>query len=120
MGIRLLLRGFVYKAVAANILAQIADPVFAHLDQYDAHALLTAVGAFYGQIYFDFAGYSGMAIGTARLFGYRFPQNFYYPYSSASITRVWRRWALSLFFLRQGYLYLPPRRNPRGPRCLLL
>jgi len=79
MGIRLLLRGFIYKAVIADLLAQVADPVFAHLDQYDAHALLTAVVAFYGQIYFDFAGYSSMAIGTARLFGYRFPRNFDYP-----------------------------------------
>jgi alginate O-acetyltransferase complex protein AlgI len=79
IGVRLLLRGFIYKAAIADTLAQIADPVFAHIDQYDAHALLTATIAFYGQIYFDFAGYSSMAIGTARLFGYRFPPNFNYP-----------------------------------------
>ena len=53
--------------------------IFAHVDQYDAHLLLTATIAFYGQIYFDFAGYSSLAIGTARLFGYRFPPNFNYP-----------------------------------------
>jgi len=114
LGIRLLLRGFVYKAVAANILAQIADPVFAHLDQYDAHALLTAVVAFYGQIYFDFAGYSSMAIGTARLFGYRFPQNFDYPYSSASVTEFWRRWHMSLSFWLRDYLYIPLGGNRGG------
>src|SRR5258708_12472610 len=86
MGIRLLLRGFIYKAVIADMLAQVADPVFADVDHYNAHALLTATVAFYGQIYFDFAGYSSMAIGTARLFGYRFPPNFNYPYRAASVT----------------------------------
>ena len=107
MGIRLLLRGFIYKAVIADMLAQVADPVFAHLDQYDAHALLTAVVAFYGQIYFDFAGYSSMAIGTARLFGYRFPRNFDYPYGSASVTEFWRRWHMSLSFWLRDYVYIP-------------
>jgi alginate O-acetyltransferase complex protein AlgI len=107
MGIRLLLRGFIYKAVIADMLAQVADPVFAHLDQYDPHALLTAVVAFYGQIYFDFAGYSSMAIGTARLFGYRFPRNFDYPYSSASVTEFWRRWHMSLSFWLRDYVYIP-------------
>jgi alginate O-acetyltransferase complex protein AlgI len=114
MGIRLLLRGFIYKAVIADLLAQVADPVFAHLDQYDAHALLTAVVAFYGQIYFDFAGYSSMAIGTARLFGYRFPRNFDYPYSSASVTEFWRRWHMSLSFWLRDYVYIPLGGNRGG------
>jgi D-alanyl-lipoteichoic acid acyltransferase DltB (MBOAT superfamily) len=107
MGIRLLLRGFIYKAVIADMLAQVADPVFVHLDQYDSHALLTAVVAFYGQIYFDFAGYSSMAIGTARLFGYRFPRNFDYPYRSGSVTEFWRRWHMSLSFWLKDYVYIP-------------
>jgi len=114
MGIRLLLRGFIYKAVIADMLAQVADPVFAHLDQYDPHALLTAVVAFYGQIYFDFAGYSSMAIGTARLFGYRFPRNFDYPYSSASVTEFWRRWHMSLSFWLRDYVYIPLGGNRGG------
>src|SRR5260370_41586244 len=91
----------------ADMLAQVADPVFAHLDQYDAHALLTATVAFYGQIYFDFAGYSYMAIGTARLFGYRFPRNFNYPYRSTSMTEFWRRWQMSLSLWLRDYLYMP-------------
>ena len=107
IGIRLLLLGFVYKAVIANMLADVADPVFGHPRQYDAHALLTAVVAFYGQIYFDFAGYSSMAIGTARLFGYRFPRNFDYPYRAASVTEFWRRWHMSLSFWLRDYLYIP-------------
>jgi D-alanyl-lipoteichoic acid acyltransferase DltB (MBOAT superfamily) len=114
IGVRLLLRGFIYKAVIADMLAQIADPVFTHLEQYDAHALLTAVVAFYGQIYFDFAGYSSMAIGTARLFGYRFPRNFDYPYRSASVTEFWRRWHMSLSFWLRDYLYIPLGGNRAG------
>jgi D-alanyl-lipoteichoic acid acyltransferase DltB (MBOAT superfamily) len=114
MGIRLLLRGFIYKAVIADMLGQVADPVFAHLDQYDPHALLTAVVAFYGQIYFDFAGYSSMAIGTARLFGYRLPRNFDYPYSSASVTEFWRRWHMSLSFWLRDYVYIPLGGNRGG------
>jgi D-alanyl-lipoteichoic acid acyltransferase DltB (MBOAT superfamily) len=114
IGLRLLLRGFIYKAVIADTLAQIADPVFAHVDQYDAHALLTATIAFYGQIYFDFAGYSSMAIGTARLFGYRFPPNFNYPYRAASVTEFWRRWHMSLSFWLRDYLYIPLGGNRGG------
>jgi alginate O-acetyltransferase complex protein AlgI len=114
IGIRLLLRGFIYKAVIADTLAQIADPVFAHVEQYDAHALLTATIAFYGQIYFDFAGYSSMAIGTARLFGYRFPPNFNYPYRAASVTEFWRRWHMSLSFWLRDYLYIPLGGNRGG------
>ena len=114
MGIRLLLLGFIYKAVIADMLAAVADPVFAHSDQYDAHALLTATAAFYGQIYFDFAGYSCMAIGTARLFGYRFPRNFNYPYRSASMTEFWRRWHMSLSFWLRDYLYIPLGGNRGG------
>ena len=88
--------------------------MFAHLDQYNAHALLTATVAFYGQIYFDFAGYSSMAIGTARLFGYRFPRNFDYPCGSASVTEFWRRWHMSLSFWLRDYLYIPLGGNRGG------
>lgn len=114
IGLRLLLRGFIYKAVIADMLAQVADPVFAHIDQYNAHALATAVVAFYGQIYFDFAGYSSMAIGTARLFGYRFPRNFDSPYRSASVTEFWRRWHMSLSFWLRDYVYIPLGGNRGG------
>jgi len=114
IGLRLMLRGFIYKAVIADTLARIADPVFAHVDRYNAHALLTATIAFYGQIYFDFAGYSSIAIGTARLFGYRFPPNFNYPYRAASVTDFWRRWHMSLSFWLRDYLYIPLGGNRGG------
>jgi D-alanyl-lipoteichoic acid acyltransferase DltB (MBOAT superfamily) len=113
-GVHLLLRGFIYKAVIADTLAQIADPIFARVEQYDAHALLTATIAFYAQIYFDFAGYSCMAIGTARMFGYRFPPNFNYPYCAASVTEFWRRWHMSLSFWLRDYLYIPLGGNRGG------
>jgi alginate O-acetyltransferase complex protein AlgI len=114
IGIRLLVRGLVYKALIANTLAQIADPVFAHVAGYSGHALLTATIAFYGQIYFDFAGYSSMAIGAARLLGYRFPPNFNYPYRAASATEFWRRWHMSLSFWLRDYLYIPLGGNRGG------
>jgi alginate O-acetyltransferase complex protein AlgI len=114
IGVRLLVRGFVYKALIADTLAQIGDPVFANVAGYDAHALLTATIAFYGQIYFDFAGYSSMAIGTARLLGYRFPPNFNYPYRAASATEFWRRWHMSLSFWLRDYLYIPLGGNRGG------
>jgi hypothetical protein len=71
--------------------------------------------AFYGQIYFDFAGYSSMAIGTARLFGYRFPPNFNYPYRAASVIEFWRRWQMSLSFWLRNYLYIPITCTSRLP-----
>ena len=114
IGVRMLLHGFIYKAAIADTLAHIADPVFANVGQYDAHALLTATVAFYGQIYFDFAGYSSMAIGAARLFGYRFPRNFNYPYRAASVTEFWRRWHMSLSFWLRDYLYIPLGGNRGG------
>jgi D-alanyl-lipoteichoic acid acyltransferase DltB (MBOAT superfamily) len=117
-GVRLLLRGFIYKAVIADTLAQIADPVFAHVEHYDAHALVTATVAFYGQIYFDFAGYSSMAIGTARLFGYRFPPNFNYPYRAASVTEFWRRWHVAVILATR--LPVHPARRQSGRHAFRL
>ncbi len=68
---------------------------------------MVALIGFYAEIYFDFAGYSSMAIGTARLFGYRIPKNFDYPYSSMSVTEFWRRWHISLSSWLRDYLYIP-------------
>ena len=113
-GLRLILKGLIYKALIADTLARLADPVFAEIGRYSDHALATATIAFYGQIYFDFAGYSALAIGTARLFGYRIPKNFDYPYSSLSVTEFWRRWHMSLSFWLRDYVYIPLGGN-RGP-----
>ena len=113
-GIKLFLRGFIYKAAIADRLSGIVDPIFAKISDHNGADLLTATVAFYGQIYFDFAGYSLMAIGTARLFGYRIPPNFNYPYSSLSVTEFWRRWHISLSSWLRDYLYIPLGGNRFG------
>ena len=81
---------------------------------------ISAVGAWFGiicftlQIYFDFSGYSDMAIGLGRIFGFRFPENFYYPYTSKSITEFWRRWHITLSEWFREYVYIPLGGNRRG------
>src|SRR5262249_37119911 len=66
------------------------------------------------QIYFDFSGYSDMAIGLARMFGFRFPENFAYPYIASSVTEFWRRWHISLSTWFRDYLYIPLGGSRRG------
>ena len=70
--------------------------------------------AFMFQIYFDFSGYSDMAIGLGHIFGFTFPENFKYPYISKSITEFWRRWHITLSTWFRGYLYIPLGGNRRG------
>lgn len=79
-------------------------------------ALMAWLGAiaFTFQIYFDFSGYSDMAIGLGRMFGFRFPENFRYPYQSVSITDFWRRWHITLSTWFREYLYIPLGGNRRG------
>jgi D-alanyl-lipoteichoic acid acyltransferase DltB (MBOAT superfamily) len=113
VGLQIFLRGFIYKIVADQ-LANICDPIYADIAHQSDKALIIAAFAFYGRIYFDFAGYSGMAIGTARLFGYRIPKNFNYPYSSLSATEFWRRWHISLSSWLRDYLYIPLGGNRQG------
>ena len=70
--------------------------------------------AFAFQIYFDFSGYSDMAIGLGRIFGFRFLENFRYPYQSGSVTEFWRRWHMSLTGWFREYLYIPLGGNRGG------
>lgn len=105
-GVALFLRGLLYKAVFADSLAAICDPPYHAVQDSSARVLVNAAFAFYGQIYFDFAGYSLMAIGAARLLGYRLPRNFNYPYVSLSVTEFWRRWHMSLSFWLRDYVYI--------------
>ena len=115
-GLRAFLIGFVYKAAIADNLAALVDPVYSggDLAQWSNSALIGATLAFSGQIYFDFAGYSLMAIGVARLFGYHIPKNFDYPYASLSIADFWRRWHISLSSWLRDYLYIPLGGNRGG------
>ena len=75
-----------------------------------------AAGFYTLQIYFDFSGYSDMAIGLGAIFGFKFPENFNYPYISKTITEFWRRWHISLSSWFREYLYIPLGGNRKGNR----
>ncbi len=121
-GLRAFALGFAYKAGIADNLAQFVDPVFGNalvdgdtdLALWSNAALIGATLAFAGLIYFDFAGYSLMAIGVARWFGFYIPKNFDYPYASPSIDDFWRRWHISLSSWLRDYLYIPLGGNRQG------
>jgi alginate O-acetyltransferase complex protein AlgI len=100
--------GLAKKVLIANQMGQLADAVFA--TNYSELGTLTAwVGsiAYTFQIYFDFSGYSDMAIGLAKMLGFKFPENFNNPYISQSITDFWRRWHITLGSWMRNYLYIP-------------
>lgn len=113
-GIRRMIFGLSKKLLIADTVGMIADTVFGMTDTL---ALPTAwLGAFCYtlQIYYDFSGYSDMAIGMGKIFGFTFPENFNYPYCSASITEFWRRWHISLTTWFREYLYIPLGGNRKG------
>ncbi len=120
LGVRLFILGFIYKALLADNIAPIVDQVYgtgagaAPLASFDGVSIIGATVAFGAQIYFDFAGYSTMAIGAAALFGYYIPRNFRFPYSALSIAEFWRRWHISLSSWLRDYLYIPLGGNRRG------
>jgi alginate O-acetyltransferase complex protein AlgI len=99
--------GLVKKVIVADQVAPVADAAFA------SGTHLTTTGAWLGalaytiQIYFDFSGYSDMAIGLAQMFGFRLPENFDRPYSAVSITDFWRRWHMTLSRWFRDYVYIP-------------
>lgn len=113
-GARAFILGFIYKAALADNIAPFVDPVFADIEKWNNASLVAASFAFGTQIYFDFAGYSLMAIGVARWFGFYIPKNFNDPYSSSSIDIFWRRWHMSLSFWLRDYLYIPLGGNRLG------
>lgn len=118
-GIRRFIVGLGKKMLVANIVAVPADRIFAMpaAELTAAHAWL-AVVCYTLQIYFDFSGYSDMAIGLGRMFGFRFPENFRYPYSASSVQEFWRRWHISLSAWFRDYVYIPLGGNRRGARSM--
>ena len=99
--------GVAKKALLADYLARYVDLVFAAPGAYSGFELLLGVYAYAGQIYFDFSGYSDMALGFARILGVRLPENFASPYRATSITDFWRRWHMSLSRWLRDYLFVP-------------
>jgi D-alanyl-lipoteichoic acid acyltransferase DltB (MBOAT superfamily) len=106
-GLRLILWGFFKKVVIADFLAGWADRIFDNYGDYNAFWLLLGVLAFSIQIYGDFSGYSDIALGTAKLFGFELLSNFRFPYFSRDIAEFWRRWHISLSSWFRDYLYIP-------------
>lgn len=107
--------GLAKKAVIANTLGEVCDKIFdiAPANLGISVAWLGAI-LYTLQIYFDFAGYTDMAIGLGHLFGFTFRENFNYPYISKSVTEFWRRWHISLSNWFRDYLYIPLGGNRRG------
>ncbi len=114
-GIERFIKGLAKKVIIANSMGQIADTIYA-LDIAGYNALVAWVGAiaYVFQIYYDFSGYSDMAIGLAKMFGFEFRENFDHPYSSQSIKEFWRRWHISLSSWFKEYVYIPLGGNRKG------
>jgi len=106
-GLRQMLWGFFKKVVIADNAAGIVDNIFGHYTQHSGATLLMGAFLFTFQIYCDFSGYSDIALGTARLFGFELLRNFSYPYFSRDIAEFWRRWHISLSTWFRDYLYYP-------------
>jgi len=114
-GLRRFLLGLGKKVLIANTLGRVADAIFG-LPQYQLTTPLAWLGlvCYTLQIYFDFSGYSDMALGLMRMFGFRILENFNYPYISQSIREFWRRWHISLSNWFLDYLYVPLGGNREG------
>lgn len=115
--------GLSKKVLLANHFARIADAAFnsaaAGVPLSAAYSWLGAA-AYTMQIFFDFSGYSDMAIGLGRMFGFRFPENFCFPYLSASVSEFWRRWHISLGTWFRDYLYIPLGGSRKGRKRTIL
>ena len=115
LGLRRFIVGLSKKVFIANTMGQVADSIFA--TNADSLSILTAwLGAiaYIFQIYYDFCGYSDMAIGLGHMFGFEFKENFNYPYGSKNIQDFWRRWHISLSTWFKEYLYIPLGGNRKG------
>ncbi len=99
--------GLAKKVLVANPVGLFADEVFKDAGNLDAPSAWLGILCYTIQIYFDFSGYSDMAIGLGRMMGFRFMENFNYPYISESIQEFWRRWHISLSTWFRDYLYIP-------------
>lgn len=115
-GLLQILIGLFRKIVVADTIASYVDTVYADLGIYNSSTIILATLLYAFQIYFDFSGYSDIAIGTAKLLGFRFHQNFNLPYFSKSLTEFWRKWHMSLSYWLRDYLYISLGGNRKGIR----
>ncbi len=114
-GVRRFIVGLAKKALLANAAGEIWETVSAmEMESLPALTAWIGLAAYTFQIYFDFSGYSDMAIGLGRMFGFHFEENFRYPYVAASITDFWRRWHITLSTWFKEYVYIPLGGNRKG------
>lgn len=119
LGALIFTAGLIKKVLFADNLAPLADELFARPEALDLYMAWMAATAFALQIYFDFSGYSEMAIGLAMMFGVTLPRNFLHPYTSCSVREFWQRWHITLSRWLRDYLYISLGGNRRGmPRNL--
>lgn len=122
MGVNRFLIGFAKKVLLANNFALVADKAFKLMqhDQLSTGMAWLGIICYTLQIYYDFSGYSDMAIGLGRMFGFKFNENFNYPYISKSTTEFWRRWHISLGTWFRDYVYIPLGGNRLGKRRMYI
>ena len=113
-GLLLMAFGYFQKVVIADRLAILVNQIYNHYPFYEGFEIALATACFAFQIYCDFASYSNIAIGAARIMGFRLMENFNTPYFSASVTEFWRRWHISLSTWFRDYLYIPLGGNRKG------
>ncbi len=120
-GFRRFCIGLAKKVLIANTMAVAVDSIYAaQLDHINIAVAWIAALAYLMQIYFDFSGYSDMAIGMARMFGFTYQENFKYPYTAPTVKTFWRRWHISLSTWFSQYVYIPLGGNRKGrPRTVL-
>ncbi len=115
-GCRLILWGMFKKVVIADSLASSVDEIFNNYASHNATTLILGAIGFSFQIYGDFSGYTDIAIGTSKLFGFEILSNFKFPYFSRDVAEFWRRWHLSLTTWFRDYLYIPLGGSKKGKR----
>jgi len=113
-GVRFFIIGLVEKVVIADYFAHFVDPALANYANLSTLGAWSAVLGYTLQLYFDFSGYSSMAVGLGLLFGLRIPQNFNSPYKSLDPSDFWRRWHISLSSCLRDYVYIPLGGNRKG------
>lgn len=120
-GIRRFIIGLAKKVIIANSLGELADAIFSVPgEELSITAAWIGIIAYSMQIYFDFSGYSDMAIGLGKMFGFDFLENFNYPYIAKSVSEFWRRWHISLSTWFRDYVYIPLGGSRKGlPRTVI-
>lgn len=113
-GLRLMFWGLIKKVVIADRIGTITDPIFDHPHSYSALGLYVGVALFHVQVFCDFSAYSDIAIGSARVMGFKLMTNFNMPFHARTVSEFWRRWHISLSSWFRDYVYLPLGGNKHG------